>query len=111
MANTAPANGSAESGGDNKNQQDDCPYPEAEYIGNTSGPRAEIDIRFIFGKQISLIGRTIGSHQDFLDVTALLWSGKLTPIIDRVMPLSQGRDAYALLEKGGQFGKIVLTPR
>jgi NADPH:quinone reductase-like Zn-dependent oxidoreductase len=79
-------------------------------IGNTSGPRAEIDIRFIFGKQISLIGSTMGTHQDFLDVTALLWSGKLTPIIDRVMPLSQGRDAYALLEQGGQFGKIVLTP-
>ncbi len=34
-------------------------------VGNTSGPQAEIDIRFIFGKQISLIGSTMGSHQDF----------------------------------------------
>ena len=52
-------------------------------IGNTSGPNAEIDIRFIFGKQISLIGSTMGNHQDFRDVTDLLWSGKLKPVIDR----------------------------
>jgi len=79
-------------------------------IGNTSGPVAEIDIRFIFAKQISLIGSTMGSHQDFRDLTALLWAGKLKPVIDRVMPLSEGKEAYALLERGEQFGKIVLTP-
>jgi len=79
-------------------------------IGNTSGPLAEIDIRFIFGKQISLIGSTMGTHQDFRDLTTLLWAGKLKPVIDRVMPLSEGKEAYALLERGEQFGKIVLTP-
>jgi NADPH:quinone reductase-like Zn-dependent oxidoreductase len=79
-------------------------------IGNTSGPHSEIDIRFIFGKQISLIGSTMGTHQDFRDVTTLLWSGKLHPLIDRVMPLSRGKEAYAILERGEQFGKIVLTP-
>jgi NADPH:quinone reductase-like Zn-dependent oxidoreductase len=79
-------------------------------IGNTSGPHAEIDIRYIFGKQISLIGSTMGTHQDFRDVISLLWAGKLKPVIDRVMPLSQGREAYEILEKGKQFGKIVLTP-
>lgn len=79
-------------------------------IGNTSGPNAEIDIRFIFGKQISLIGSTMGSHQDFLDVTDLLWAGRLRPVIDRVMPLSQGVEAYAAMERGEQFGKILLTP-
>jgi NADPH:quinone reductase-like Zn-dependent oxidoreductase len=79
-------------------------------IGNTSGPLAEIDIRFIFAKQISIIGSTMGTHQDFREVTALLWSGRLRPVIDRVMPLSEGREAYALMERGEQFGKIVLVP-
>jgi NADPH:quinone reductase-like Zn-dependent oxidoreductase len=79
-------------------------------IGNTSGPEAKIDIRYVFGKQISLIGSTMGSHQDFKDVTGLLWSGKLKPVIDRVMPLSEGREAYGIMERGEQFGKIVLTP-
>ena len=79
-------------------------------IGNTSGPHAEIDIRLIFGKQISLIGSTMGTHQDFREVMSLLWAGKLRPIVDRVLPLSQGAEAYRIMEKGEQFGKIVLTP-
>jgi NADPH:quinone reductase-like Zn-dependent oxidoreductase len=79
-------------------------------IGNTSGPHAEIDMRYIFGKQISLIGSTMGTHQDFREVTSLLWNKKLRPVIDRVMPLSRGKEAYAVLERGEQFGKIVLTP-
>jgi len=79
-------------------------------IGNTSGPHAQIDIRYIFGKQISLIGSTMGSHQDFREVNALLWSGKLKPVIGRVMPLSEGKEAMAIMERGDQFGKIVLVP-
>jgi NADPH:quinone reductase-like Zn-dependent oxidoreductase len=79
-------------------------------VGNTSGPQAEIDIRFIFGKQISLIGSTMGSHQDFLDVLDLLWAGKLKPVIHQVMPLSEGCDAYQMMEESQHFGKIVLTP-
>ena len=64
----------------------------------------------IFGKQISLIGSTMGSHQDFHDVMKLLRSGKLKPVIHCVMPLSEGREAYQMMESGEQFGKIVLTP-
>jgi NADPH:quinone reductase-like Zn-dependent oxidoreductase len=79
-------------------------------VGNTSGPLAEIDIRFIFGKQISLIGSTMGTHQDFKEVVALLWAGKLKPVIDRRMPLSDGQKAYELMQKGQQAGKIVLLP-
>ena len=79
-------------------------------VGNTSGPQAEIDIRFIFGKQISLIGSTMGSHQDFQDVLEYLWSGKIKPVIHQVMPLSEGCDAYKMMEEGKHFGKIVLTP-
>ena len=79
-------------------------------VGNTSGPQTEIDIRFIFGKQISLIGSTMGTHQDFKDVVTLLWNGKLKPVIDRQMPLSEGQRAYEMMQKGQQMGKIVLIP-
>jgi len=79
-------------------------------VGNTSGPQAEIDIRFIFGKQISIIGSTMGTHQDFHDVMALVWAGKLKPVVDRVMGLSEGKAAFEVLEQGEQFGKIVLAP-
>jgi len=79
-------------------------------VGNTSGPQAEIDIRFIFGKQISLIGSTMGNHQDFLAVIELLRQGKLKPVIGRVVPLRDGIEAYRLMEEGRQFGKILLQP-
>jgi NADPH:quinone reductase-like Zn-dependent oxidoreductase len=79
-------------------------------VGNTSGPQAEIDIRYIFGKQISLIGSTMGSHQDFHDILELVNSGRLKPVIDRLMPLSEGKEAYGLMERGEIFGKLVLIP-
>jgi len=79
-------------------------------VGNTSGPQAEIDMRYIFGKQISLIGSTMGNHQDFRDVMDLIWAGELEPVVDRVMPLSEGKRAFEILESGEKFGKIVLTP-
>jgi len=79
-------------------------------VGNTSGFQTQMDIRFLFGKQISLIGSTMGSHEDFRTITKLLWNGKIRPVIDRVMHLSEGRKAYEIMEKGEQFGKIVLTP-
>jgi NADPH:quinone reductase-like Zn-dependent oxidoreductase len=79
-------------------------------VGNTSGPQAEIDIRFIFGKQISLIGSTMGSHQDFHDLLDLLWSGKIKPIIHQVMPLSEGWEGYKMMQEGSHFGKILLAP-
>jgi NADPH:quinone reductase-like Zn-dependent oxidoreductase len=79
-------------------------------VGNTSSPQAQIDTRFIFGKQLSLIGSTMGSHQDFHEVTELLFSGKLKPVIHMLLPLAEGREAYALMERGEHFGKIVLTP-
>jgi len=79
-------------------------------VGNTSGPQAKIDIRFLFGKQISLIGSTMGSHQDFHDLLDLLWSAKIKPVIHCVMPLSEGCVAYKMMEAGKHFGKIVLAP-
>lgn len=79
-------------------------------IGNTSGPMTEIDIRYIFSKQISLIGSTMGSHQDFRVINALLWSGRLKPLVDEVLPLKEGREAFAMMERSEQFGKIVLEP-
>jgi NADPH:quinone reductase-like Zn-dependent oxidoreductase len=79
-------------------------------VGNTSGPKAEIDIRFIFGKQISVIGSTMGNHQDFRQVLDLLGQGRLKPVIDRVVPLGEGIDAYRAMEAGESFGKILLAP-
>ncbi|MCB9029859.1 MAG: zinc-binding dehydrogenase [Deltaproteobacteria bacterium] len=80
-------------------------------VGNTSGFNISFDNRFIFSKQISLIGSTMGSAQDFIDVMEFIWSQNIPPIIDRVESLKDGIDMFKYLEKGEQFGKIILEPR
>ncbi len=79
-------------------------------VGNTSGYETNVDVRYVWAKQISLIGSTMGSHQDYRQVMQLVFDGKVKPAIDRVMPLSQGRAAHEILERGEQFGKVVLVP-
>ncbi len=79
-------------------------------VGGTGGAVVEMDLRLVFSKQISILGSTMGSRQDFHDVMSLVWQRKLAPVIDCVLPLREGRAAHARLEEGSQFGKVVLAP-
>ncbi|MGC9197284.1 MAG: zinc-binding dehydrogenase, partial [Syntrophobacteraceae bacterium] len=79
-------------------------------VGNTSGAISEIDIRMIFGKQISLIGSTMGTPKDFRDVARMLWSGKIKTVIEEILPLSEGKRGFERMERGELFGKVVLVP-
>lgn len=78
-------------------------------VGNTGAPKFEIDNRYIFSKHLSILGSTMGTFKDFADVMALVFAGKLKPIIDRSFPLAEARLAHERLEAGGQMGKIVLN--
>jgi len=77
-------------------------------VGNTGGPRFEIDNRFIFGKHLSIIGSTMGTLADFAEVMGLVTTGKLRPVIDRTYPLPDACQAQERLESGQQLGKITL---
>ncbi|MBG7609941.1 MAG: zinc-binding dehydrogenase [Anaerolineae bacterium] len=77
-------------------------------VGNTGGPIFEIDNRFIFAKHLTIIGSTMGTKQDFIDVMALVFSGALKVAIDRSYPLSRARAAQERLASGQQLGKITL---
>ncbi|MFO0832053.1 MAG: zinc-binding dehydrogenase [Phycisphaerales bacterium] len=77
--------------------------------GATTGGDATTDLTRIFWNQLRLLGSTMGSNEEFREVAALFRSGKLRPAIDRVYPAERCTDAYARLEAGEQFGKIVLT--
>lgn len=76
--------------------------------GATAGPLAELDLRMLWRKQISLHGSTMANNQEFRAVMGVLATGKLRPVIDRVFPLSEARAAETYLESAGQFGKVVL---
>lgn len=77
--------------------------------GATTGPKGEVDIRAIFWKQTEILGSTMASKREFGTVMGLIFDGKLHPVIDVVWPLERARQAHERLERGDQFGKIVLT--
>ena len=78
--------------------------------GGTSGPICETDVRQVFWKQISIIGSTMSTNAEFAEVMGQLFRGRLTAIVDSVMPLKDGAAAQERLAAGKQFGKIVLIP-
>ncbi len=79
-------------------------------VGNTSGPKFEFDNRLMFGKQLTIIGSSMGTSTDYVNVMAQVWNGRLRPIIDAVYPLSEGIAALRRLEQGDVRGKLVLQP-
>lgn len=78
-------------------------------VGNTGGPKFEIDNRFIFGKHLSIIGSTMGTRQDFAAVMDLIFAGKLQPVVGQTFPLTDAARAQVALEQGEQMGKVVLA--
>lgn len=79
-------------------------------VGNTSGFDIAIDNRLIFGKQLSIIGSTMGSIEDWRDGLRFLKEANIEIPIDGVYPLSEGRSQLERMERGEHFGKIVLVP-
>lgn len=79
--------------------------------GCTTGPDATTDLARIFWNQLSLHGSTMGDMREFRQVTRLFLDGRLEPVIDAVVPSSEGPAQFARLETGGQFGKLVIDWR
>ena len=76
--------------------------------GATTGYDAKVDLRFLFSRQLSLLGSYMGTKSEIHSVMRLVASGRLKPILDRVFPLAEAAAAHAHLESGSQFGKVVL---
>jgi len=79
-------------------------------VGNSGGPKVEIDNRYIFGKHLSLIGSTTGTRNEYKTVMDLLFAGKFNPVLDRTYALSEAGAAEKRLQQGEQMGKITLVP-
>lgn len=77
-------------------------------VGNSGGPRFEIDNRYIFARHLSIIGSTMSPLRDFVEVMNLVVAGKLQPVLDSTFPLREAAKAQERLWKGENFGKITL---
>jgi NADPH:quinone reductase-like Zn-dependent oxidoreductase len=78
--------------------------------GATSGGRVEFDLRYLFVKQIHLIGSYMGGRKELLEVFRGVRAGDFVPVVDRVFALAEARDAHIYLNDRRQFGKVVLVP-
>jgi NADPH:quinone reductase-like Zn-dependent oxidoreductase len=77
--------------------------------GATTGYDTKIDLRFLFSRQLSILGSYMGTKNEFAIVLKLVAAGKLKPVVDRIFLLAECRAAHEYLESGAQFGKVVLS--
>lgn len=78
--------------------------------GATSGHQVTVDLRRVFFRQLSVVGSTMGTRAELADLLRLLAETGVRPQIDATFALADAREAFARLEGGDVFGKIVLTP-
>lgn len=76
--------------------------------GATSGPQVGLDLRRLFWHHWSILGSTMGNAAEYAEIVGRLRAGELRPIVDRVYPLEQARDAYQRLANAEQLGKVVV---
>jgi NADPH:quinone reductase-like Zn-dependent oxidoreductase len=77
--------------------------------GATLGHHVKTDLRHVFFRNLKILGATMASKARLLTIIQLVQAGKLQPVLDRVLPLQQAREAHQALEQHRQFGKLVLA--
>ncbi len=84
-------------------------YGRIVTCGDLSGPKVELELRRLFGRDVSILGGKMGTSREFQDLSKAVFSGKIKPIIDKTFPLDQAGDAHRRMEEKKQTGKIILT--
>ena len=77
--------------------------------GATTGPNVSFDLRFLFSRQLNMLGSYMGTMGELHDVLSHVFAGRLKPIVDRTFPLKDARAAHEYLEASQMFGKVVLN--
>jgi NADPH:quinone reductase-like Zn-dependent oxidoreductase len=78
------------------------------FFGATRGNPPELSMRKVFWRQLSLLGTTMGSPTDFADMVDFVKNHAIRPVVDTVFPLEKAAEAFQRMERGEQFGKLVI---
>jgi len=78
--------------------------------GATTGYDARLDLRLLFAKQLQILGSYMGTKQELVAASKLLFDGTFRPVIDREVPLAEAASAHRALESSETYGKVVLRP-
>jgi NADPH:quinone reductase-like Zn-dependent oxidoreductase len=77
--------------------------------GATTGANPPAQLHRVWWKQLTIYGSTMGTREDFSGAYELVRSGRARPVVDEVFPLAEARTAHERMERGEQFGKVVLA--
>ncbi len=77
--------------------------------GATTGAEVKLDLRLLFSRQLALKGAYMGPRAALVEAAALIGRGAIKPVVDRVFPLREARQAQERMLDRKVFGKIVLT--
>ena len=76
--------------------------------GATTGYRVNIDLRYLFSKQQSIIGSTMSDISTFNEVQKKIEQGTYIPFVDKVYNMKDVKDAHLYIERRKNMGKVVL---
>lgn len=78
--------------------------------GATTGPSVPLDLRYVYSRQLSILGSMMGTNRELRMVSQLVGQGALRPIVDTVFPLPEARAAQERMLSRDFFGKLLLIP-
>jgi NADPH:quinone reductase-like Zn-dependent oxidoreductase len=78
--------------------------------GATTGPKSELDLRYLFSRELTIMGAKMGTRSELLQVARLVGQKKLSPVIDSVFSFSEAKAAQEKMQSRVIFGKIILKP-
>ena len=78
--------------------------------GATGGDRGAVPIVHLFWRQLEVIGTTMASDAEFRRALDLMVTAGQRAVVDRTVALADVPEALLALERGEQFGKIVVDP-
>ena len=78
--------------------------------GATTGPEVAMTLRVVFSRQLTILGSFAGNKYEMETMMPLFRDGRLKPVVDRILPLSDVRKAHELMDSRSLFGKIILEP-
>jgi len=86
-------------------------YPGARIViyGGTLGKISHVSPQIIFWKQLSILGSTMATDEEFHAMVKFVNQHQIVPAVDSVFPLADGNQAIEKIAKSEQFGKVVLS--
>lgn len=78
-------------------------------FGATRGPVPNLILPSMTVKEMSVIGSTMGSPHDFANMVKFVEDHDIYPVLDKTYSLDEASEALSRMEKGENFGKIILT--